>query len=302
VYPDLPVTPDTQDLRVSRATLVLLALLEPLVSLVAKDLRDHRDRLDSRVSAVTREHLVILVLRETLDPVDKLELPELQVQEASLEPLDRLVLKAQLEMPELKVHEVTLESMEALEPLAVQAQLEVWDRLEPLEPLVNRVQLEHLAQVEQKEVWEVKDQLVQLEQQATQVRVDSQEFRALRVSRGNWAMLAHKDSRVPLARVERPARWVRGVMLAQQAVQDLREIQDHLEAKVSKVQLVLRVREVKTVSREQLVSVECLVNQVTLAALGRRVPEVKMDKLEPQALLVPLVLKDLQDPQDPMVS
>jgi hypothetical protein len=65
---------------------------------------------------------------------------------------------------------------------------------------------------------------------------------------------------------------------------------------------VLRVREVKMVSREQLVSVECPVNQVTLAALGRRVPEVKMDKLEPQALQVPLVFKDLQDPQDPMVS
>lgn len=156
--------------------------------------------------------------------------------------------------------------------------------------------------MEQRETWEIKARLVQLDQLAMRDRVDNQDHKEPRVPRAHWAILDHRGSRELLARVELLDRQVQGVILVQQAALDRRETLDHLEAKVSKVQRVLRVRGVRMVSREQLVNVECLVCQVTLVAQGHRVPEVKMGKLEPQALRVPQVHRDLLDHLDQMVS
>jgi hypothetical protein len=133
-------------------------------------------------------------------------------------------------------------------------------------------------------------------------RVDNQEHKEQVVPRAHWEILDQRGSRVPLARVELLDRQVQGVKLVQQAALDLRETLDHLEAKVSKVQQVLRVRGVRMVNREQPVNVECLVCQVTLVAQGHRVLEVRMGKLEPQALRVPQVHRDLLDQLDQMAN
>lgn len=156
--------------------------------------------------------------------------------------------------------------------------------------------------MEQREAWEIKARLVQLDQLAMRDRVDSQEHKEPRVPRAHWAILDQRGSRVQLARVELLDRQVQGVILVKQEALDLRETLDHLEAKVSKVQQVLRVRGVRMVNREQPVNVEYLVCQVTLVAQGHRVLEVKMGKLEPQALRVPQVHRDLLDHLDQMAN